>query len=130
MKLDKMQFAKLVAYISGIAQRGHIDNSDVEIIDDMIYIDIDVPNQQIHHSQNSDIEKLMNMMAQGTQKIEAIKMYRNLTGCGLKESKDAVERYWKASISRDLLAQKIVACFYCTEDRAYTVADQIMELHK
>lgn len=37
---------------------------------------------------------LMKHMAEGTNKIEAIKEYRAITGLGLKESKDAVERYW------------------------------------
>lgn len=41
------------------------------------------------------VDQLMMVMNNGTQKIEAIKLYRTLTGLGLKESKDAVEKYWK-----------------------------------
>jgi ribosomal protein L7/L12 len=44
------------------------------------------------------VDELLLYMGKGTQKIEAIKAYRNLTGAGLKESKDAVERYW---VSKD-----------------------------
>ena len=35
---------------------------------------------------------------QGQRKIEAIKEYRSLTGIGLKESKDAIEKYWPKDI--------------------------------
>jgi hypothetical protein len=33
-------------------------------------------------------------MAGGTNKIDAIREHRAITGMGLKESKEAVERYW------------------------------------
>jgi len=36
----------------------------------------------------------MALMAEGTRKIEAIKCHRKITGYGLKESKDTVEKYW------------------------------------
>ena len=37
----------------------------------------------------------MRLMVAGNQKIEAIKTHRAITGFGLKESKDAVEKYWQ-----------------------------------
>lgn len=35
--------------------------------------------------------------ANGNGKIQAIKLFRDITGCGLKEAKDAIEKYfdWK-----------------------------------
>lgn len=39
-----------------------------------------------------DITDLLNAIKKG-EKIEAIKAYRSLTNMGLKESKDAVEKY-------------------------------------
>ncbi len=36
-------------------------------------------------------EEMLELLRQG-KKIHAIKIYRNLTGCGLKEAKDAVEK--------------------------------------
>jgi ribosomal protein L7/L12 len=41
-----------------------------------------------------ELNNLMAMMQGGMHKIEAIKSYRTLTGAGLKEAKDAVERHW------------------------------------
>jgi len=45
------------------------------------------------------VDDLMKWMVEGTHKIEAIKAYRTLTGLGLKESKDAVEKYWVSRIN-------------------------------
>lgn len=44
------------------------------------------------------VDRLMMLMNESTQKIEAIKTYRTLTGMGFKESKDAIERYWKPNL--------------------------------
>lgn len=42
----------------------------------------------------SDVDELIKHMAAKTNKIDAIKAYRQITNAGLKEAKDAVERYW------------------------------------
>lgn len=41
-----------------------------------------------------NVDNLMKLMVNKELKIEAIKAYRTLTNAGLKEAKDAVERYW------------------------------------
>lgn len=41
-----------------------------------------------------DVNNLLRLMAAKEQKIDAIKAYRQITNAGLKEAKDAVERYW------------------------------------
>lgn len=89
MKLDKIKFARLVAFISSISTIGH---DDIEELDRLIDIDVQpVPSGQIDPAA---VDKLLFLMAKGTEKIEAIKQYRLMTGQGLKESKDAIERYW------------------------------------
>lgn len=99
MKLDKIKFAELIGYC---ANRGMtIDRADVIVMDDLI--DIDMPQPDTIRPSVSDVNRLMELMTGGdagyckdglSPKIEAIRMYRNLTGQGLKESKDQVEKYW------------------------------------
>lgn len=97
MKLDKMTFARLVAHcVSNGMSAGEYE---VTTLDDII--DINVPEPVPGRANVEDVDKLMMLMLQGTQKIEAIKLYRMMTGMGLKESKDAVERYWRVSLVRD-----------------------------
>lgn len=90
MKLDKFSFAKLIGFI----ERSHalnLSKSQIESIDDII--DIEMPEQEKIYPKTSDIEYLLAAIKYG-RKIEAIKGYRNLTGMGLKESKDMIEKYW------------------------------------
>ena len=99
MKLDKIKFAQLINYLS---RNGLHELARGEIIDIDEMIDIDIP-QADHYCAlaNVDIEHLMRLMVAGTCKIEAIKYHRKLTGMGLKESKDAVERYWKEPVNKN-----------------------------
>ena len=103
MKLDKIKFARLVAFLSRNGFDGY--QSNIEAIDDMI--DIEVPAVEVVRPSTDDVERLMFLMVEGLYKIEAIKMYRSITEMGLKESKDAVEKYWvskpAASISEATL---------------------------
>jgi ribosomal protein L7/L12 len=52
-------------------------------------VDLILSHLGIDPNQGVD-EKIMELMKAG-QKIEAIKLYREKTGCGLKEAKDYVE---------------------------------------
>lgn len=102
MKLDKIKFAALISSISkhtGIT----FDNDDLRMIDELIDIEI---NEEpiVLRPANPEIERLMAFMAAGIHKIEAIKVHRQITGMGLKESKDMVEKYWTAKPA-DSLAQ-------------------------
>lgn len=54
------------------------------------------PMPRMFMPNSADVDQLMMLMVEGTRKIEAIKIYRQLTGFELKESKDAVEKYWVA----------------------------------
>ena len=103
MKLDKIKFASLMGFIScryGLT----ITQDDMREIDELIDVEVE---QQVVYPANHNIEMLMSLMAAGTQKIEAIKTHRAITGYGLKESKDAVERYWKSPLSKEEVAQKL-----------------------
>jgi ribosomal protein L7/L12 len=52
-------------------------------------IDLILDHLGIQH-RDETAERIARLMSNG-QKIEAIKLYRELTGAGLKEAKDAVE---------------------------------------
>lgn len=90
MKLDKIKFARLVGYISNCGIT--LGSPDIEFIDELI--DINVPDPKPGQADPADVNALMALMAEGTRKIEAIKVHRRLTGYGLKESKEAVEEFW------------------------------------
>ena len=55
-------------------------------------VDMCVPQTSVE--QVKQVNELMMLMVEGTRKIDTIKVHRQLTGFGLKESKDAVEKYW------------------------------------
>src|SRR5688572_3011581 len=96
MKLDKIRFAELVNYLG---RRGvQFDTAELVEIDNLI--DVSIPEATVAYPSTDDINELMRLMAQGTQKIEAIKLHRKLTGWGLKDSKDEVEKYWTNEIKR------------------------------
>ncbi len=42
-----------------------------------------------------DVERITRDYANGNGKIQAIKLFRDITSCGLKEAKDAIEKYFK-----------------------------------
>jgi ribosomal protein L7/L12 len=91
MKLDKIKFVKVVGYIQ---RQFAISMSDYEMRDFDDLIDVDIPEPVANKASCFDVDNLLMLMNEGTRKIESIKAYRTLTGAGLKESKDAVEKYW------------------------------------
>lgn len=92
MKLDKIRFARLMNVLSrwGLHELGE---ADIREIDDII--DVDMPPAPMMNAETLHV--LMSLMQEGTKKIEAIKQHRMMTGYGLKESKDIVEKYWHSS---------------------------------
>jgi ribosomal protein L7/L12 len=97
MKLDKIRFANLVQYISN--QIGFVYPDVVNGLDDIIEFDVPTPTELpaptsiFGKASETDVNKLLYAFAAGDRKIEAIKAYRSLTGAGLKESKEAIERF-------------------------------------
>jgi len=120
MKLDKIKFARLVHFIGLRLGINYMNEEFVTELDAMI--DIELPEQQtvILRPCNADVEQLMALMASGTEKIEAIKCYRSITGMGLKESKDAVERYWPANNTKEML-DKLDQQIRAVSDMGYTL---------
>jgi ribosomal protein L7/L12 len=102
MKLDKVRFATLIGFISRTAGVTFSISEIVEIDD---IIDMPIPEAQKVQADPVELNTLMGLMNEGALKIGAIKSYRTLTGMGLKESKDAVERYWGDSPEAKLLAR-------------------------
>lgn len=89
-KLDKIGFAELIAYC--VSRNMTIDKIDIAALDNIV--SIEVPEPVVARANVVDVNQLLMLMFEGQHKIEAIKVYRNMTNAGLKESKDAVERYW------------------------------------
>lgn len=89
MKLDKLKFATLIAYIQS-CDDSYLEPYQIEKIDSLI--DINAAPDRIY-PKISDIEYLLVAIKFG-RKIEAMKAYRSLTGFGLKESKDMIEKHW------------------------------------
>lgn len=89
MKLDKIRFATLIGYLSRISGQTFAVDEIVEI--DGI-IDVPVPEPVVSPSR---IDELLTCMITANEAgfIPAIKAYRSLTGSGLKESKEAIEKY-------------------------------------
>jgi hypothetical protein len=112
MKLDKIRFAKLIWYLTWHCKMDADDN-DLAEIDRMI--DVDLPEAPVPAMNVEQLHILMSIMQRGTNKIEAIKQHRAMTGWGLKESKDAVEEYWrpaetaKTYTKQDLLSRSAMA---------------------
>ncbi len=88
MKLDKIKFAQVVAYIGKLKPEISVD---VYALDSMIEVDVPIVEKQYVSAEL--VDELLKQMFIGA-KIPAIKAYRELCHAGLKESKDAVEKYW------------------------------------
>lgn len=93
MKLDKIKFAKLIHYITECGWNG-----DVSHIDELIDIDV-TPVEVPGKADPAMLNELMRAIHAG-ERIAAIKAYRSMTGYGLKEAMNAVERHWSTEIKR------------------------------
>ena len=90
MKLDKLKFAMVIGFIQRQYAISFSVNELYEI-DNMI--DVDVPVADVKYPLARDVDDLLRQLNAPDGFIPAIKAYRNLTGQGLKESKEAIERY-------------------------------------
>lgn len=89
----KIKFAYLISQISHWGMRC-LDMNELRQLEAIV-----TPNTATQLAERpivseESVENLMRLMAGKQLKIEAIKAYRTLTNAGLKEAKDAVERYW------------------------------------
>jgi hypothetical protein len=90
MKLDKIKFARLISFLGTLTNRD-LDNDEIEWIDRMI--DIDIEPVKTDKVPCEAVDELLKQIINPDGFISAIKTYRSLTGAGLKESKEAIERY-------------------------------------
>lgn len=95
MKLDKIKFARLTVHIQALInyRKTELSVNDIEDVDALIDVEMPDPVHMLYAS-TDDVNDLIALMSKGTHKIEAIKLHRKLTGWGLKESKDEVEKHW------------------------------------
>jgi len=89
MKLDKIKFAMLISHCRNLG--AYFMMSDIQYIDDLI--DINVEPVPIPHAEVAKVDELLRQLNAPDGFVSAIKAYRALTGAGLKESKEAIERY-------------------------------------
>lgn len=88
--MNTVKFAALVSWLTQCRAQSDVKFSEYELETLQQYIsNLTEPNKFAE----TEIENLLKAMKNG-QKIEAIKAYRALTEMGLKESKDAIERYY------------------------------------
>lgn len=87
--MNTNKFAAFISYLTTMSGN-HFDEYKVETVAG--YVNQLMADKQ--HADCSTVDALLAAMGKEGQKIEAIKTYRFLTGAGLKESKDAVEKYW------------------------------------
>ncbi len=86
--MDKIKFAQLVNWLSRLGM-AELSSHEMQVLLNQVTA---VP--VVGSAACEQVDELLRCMKAGTSKIEAIKAYRVLTGADLKESKDAVEKYW------------------------------------
>lgn len=99
-KIDNISFARLISRITAASQSGNV-SYDGSLSFDLVgelYImvencTIEPPVRQQDTIASCQVDALLAAIQKGF-KIEAIKVYRTMTGHGLKEAKEAVELYW------------------------------------
>jgi ribosomal protein L7/L12 len=99
MKLDNIRFARVISYISATICNYQLSVGVIEDLNDLIDFEVPTPVELpvstsiFGKASETDVNKLLYAFSAGDRKIEAIKAYRSLTGAGLKESKEAIEKY-------------------------------------
>lgn len=87
-----MNDSLLISYVTSLVGRP-LEHEDIEVLQEKIKNCFPPPQESVGASEAIVCELLDAM--QNCRKINAIKAYRAMTGVGLKEAKDAVERYWQ-----------------------------------
>ena len=90
MKLDRLKLASLIGFLS-CRYALTFTQDDIREADEII--DFEVPTQQANEASCNDVNELLRQLNKPDGFIPAIRVYRVLTGAGLKESKEAIERY-------------------------------------
>lgn len=93
VKIDTIGFAALVSFITARTQEPlyHSLVRDVHELVEQCIVEPEVPPAVTFSC--TQVDTLLSYI-QGQEKIPAIKAYRAMTNSGLKEAKEAVEKYW------------------------------------
>jgi ribosomal protein L7/L12 len=94
--MDPVKFACLISYLAGVT-RHQLSQDEISNI---YNLGCDMQLRSQHQCNVNELYVMMAAMKDG-RKIDAIKSHRVLTGFGLKESKDAVEKYWPYAAAVD-----------------------------
>lgn len=120
MKLDKIKFANLVAFICGRTTY-QLSAEEINMLDNMLDTPEAAANPQV-------IEELMKAIHDG-KKIEAIKAYRSLIPSGLKEAKDAIEKDWTNRYTKTELWKSADNAAYYDEKQIAVIRSFIANLY-
>lgn len=90
--MDHIQFAKMVGFITSKMKGDTLDEYELTELTKLMAQQLQTPEGRPLVSETI-VCRLLSAMKVG-QKIEAIRAYRELTGAGLKEAKDAIENHW------------------------------------
>ena len=92
--MNKLQFVKLIAYVAYLVAKGDdFVGYNIEHIETLTNVVSETKQNPETRVDAKLIDELMKAILD-QRKIDAIRAHRALTGFGLKESKDAVEKYW------------------------------------
>ncbi len=95
-----MNMNKFATFISYLTVKTGYQFEEYQIDTMANYISSLMPETQKNYVDAEVVNTLIKSMSRDGQKIEAIKAYRTLTGLGLKESKDIVEKYWMVPVPK------------------------------
>lgn len=92
--MEKFKFAQLIFFIGSLQHRDGLTVGEIHEIDRLISEGTPKP-ETVQLPPNFGETELLELLASIKQgkKIEAIRAYRQMTGKGLKESKDIIEMY-------------------------------------
>ena len=90
--MNTKKFALLISYICSRTGR-EFSMNEVESIYQQVEAMPDQPMNYLHQGSIEQMHLMLEAMQAG-RKIDAIEAHKQLTGYGLKESKDAIEKYW------------------------------------
>lgn len=99
MKINVGKFGALISWLSFVGNHTFDAYQCSELMEKVN--DLEVVETEPYRPLTADcylLDQLLGLMRESTRKIEAIKVHRQLTGLGLKESKDAVEKYWVSKL--------------------------------
>lgn len=91
--MNKLQFANLVGFVTSKLKGDVLDDYDIKELDRLSTAPVTATCDNRPIVAESVVCDLLAAI-KSHQKIESIKAYRVLTNAGLKEAKDAVEKYW------------------------------------